>query len=200
MIRTIVAATAELARASLADVVRGDARLALVAEASPRELDRLVRALAPDVVVVDRDDDTPGLLPSVTLVDDPHLAWLRARYDPGAARAILGRDATPTEIVGAIVAVAAGLVVVVPRALEGVTSDPSRSGGESGAGIDTLTAREAEVLGELGRGYSNKTIARRLRISEHTVKFHVASIFAKLGATSRTEAVAHGVRHGLIML
>jgi NarL family two-component system response regulator YdfI len=56
------------------------------------------------------------------------------------------------------------------------------------------------VLGELARGVPNKTIAARLAISEHTVKFHIASIFAKLGVASRTEAVTQGVRRGLIML
>jgi len=56
------------------------------------------------------------------------------------------------------------------------------------------------VLAELARGVPNKTIAARLAISEHTVKFHVASIFAKLGVASRTEAVAHGIRLGLVMV
>jgi DNA-binding NarL/FixJ family response regulator len=65
---------------------------------------------------------------------------------------------------------------------------------------EPLTAREREVLGLVGRGLSNKMIARDLRISEHTVKFHVSSIYAKLGAASRTEAVAVGARLGLISL
>jgi DNA-binding NarL/FixJ family response regulator len=65
---------------------------------------------------------------------------------------------------------------------------------------ETLTARERAVLGELARGVPNKTIAARLGISEHTVKFHVASIFAKLAVSSRTEAVARGARLGLVML
>jgi DNA-binding CsgD family transcriptional regulator len=56
------------------------------------------------------------------------------------------------------------------------------------------------VLAELARGAPNKTIAARLGISEHTVKFHIASIFAKLAVSSRTEAVARGARLGLVML
>jgi DNA-binding NarL/FixJ family response regulator len=63
-----------------------------------------------------------------------------------------------------------------------------------------LTARERGVLSELARGVPNKTIAARLGISEHTVKFHIASIFAKLAVSSRTEAVARGARLGLVML
>ena len=65
---------------------------------------------------------------------------------------------------------------------------------------EALTAREREVLELLSRGLPNKLIARRLQISEHTVKFHVSSIYAKLGASSRTDAVSRGVRMGFITL
>jgi two-component system, NarL family, response regulator YdfI len=63
-----------------------------------------------------------------------------------------------------------------------------------------LTPREIEVLGMMVEGWGNKEISTRLSISEHTVKFHVASIMGKLNASSRTEAVTSGIRHGLIML
>ena len=63
-----------------------------------------------------------------------------------------------------------------------------------------LTPRELEVLEVLAEGLSNRAIAARLAISEHTVKFHVSSIFAKLGAENRTDAVRRGVRQGLITL
>ena len=74
--------------------------------------------------------------------------------------------------------------------------------GDMGASLpdEALTAREREVLELLSRGLPNKLIARRLEISEHTVKFHVSSIYAKLGASSRTDAVSRGVRRGLITL
>lgn len=65
---------------------------------------------------------------------------------------------------------------------------------------EALTARELEVLEVLAEGLSNRAIALRLHISEHTVKFHLASIFAKLGAENRTDAVRRGVRLGLITL
>jgi DNA-binding CsgD family transcriptional regulator len=69
------------------------------------------------------------------------------------------------------------------------------------AGPDgVLTPREREVLGHLAEGVSNKTIARRLGISTHTVKFHVASLIDKLDATGRTDAVAHAARLGVIQL
>ena len=66
--------------------------------------------------------------------------------------------------------------------------------------LDALTNREIEVLGMIAEGLGNKTIAYRLGISEHTVKFHIASIFGKLGANSRTEAVTVALRRGLILL
>jgi two-component system, NarL family, response regulator YdfI len=65
---------------------------------------------------------------------------------------------------------------------------------------EALTPRELEVLEVLGQGLSNRAIASLLAISEHTVKFHVSSIFSKLGAENRTDAVRRGVRLGLIVL
>ncbi len=87
----------------------------------------------------------------------------------------------------ALRAVAAGLVVRLPTASEGF--EPARP---------LLTPRELEILGCLGDGQSNKAVARRLGISQHTVKFHLEAVFAKLGANSRAEAVAKGLRSGLI--
>ncbi|GAC1304262.1 MAG: response regulator transcription factor [Vulcanimicrobiaceae bacterium] len=196
MIRTLVCATSEFARAGLAAIVRGDARLAVAGETAPGGLAAGLRALDPDVILEERAAAAAALAtPSVALVDDPVAAWTHARDARGApgAHAILARDAAPEEIVAAIVAVAAGLVAVQPRTL--AFPDAARA-----PSPDRLTGRELEILGELARGVPNKTIAARLGISEHTVKFHVAAIFAKLAVASRTEAVTRGVRLGLIML
>lgn len=202
MIRTLVVAPRDLARAALADLVRADSRLELAGEADATVLARQIRALEPDVVLEDRDgggdaDAVPvgtASIPTVALVDDPYFVWSRdvAIGEPRGARAILSRDAAPSEIVAAIVAVAAGLIALQPRALD---SPDARARPH-----ERLTARETDVLRELSRGAPNKTIATRLNISDHTVKFHVAAIFAKLGVASRTEAVAYGVRMGLVML
>lgn len=217
MIRTLVCAASELARAGLVAVVRADTRLALAGEATPAGLAARVRALDPDVVLEERAPAAAAIgTPSVALVDDPAAAWTHARdaRSERGAHAILGRDASPSEIVGAIVAVAAGLVAAQPHVLESLFDHPSRGSvrngtrGEDGRADrddvatqgERLTVREIDVLGELARGVPNKTIAARLRISEHTVKFHVASIFAKLAVASRTEAVTQGFRLGLIML
>lgn len=201
MIRTLVSATSAIARAGLAAALRGDSRVTVVGEAAPAEFARLAATLEPDVVV-ERREGAGELLefPAVVLVDDPRYAWSNeaGRFSgERAARAILSRDASPEEIVAAVVAVAAGLVAVQPQTLAHATA-----GVESPNRIraDALSPREVEVLGQLARGAANKSIAAALGISEHTVKFHIASIFAKLGSASRTEAVTQGVRLGLIML
>jgi NarL family two-component system response regulator YdfI len=116
-------------------------------------------------------------------------------------QAILPRDSSASEIASALEAVSEGLVafspdsfrLLLPTATEGVEQDFEYLN-------DPLTARETEVLGLLAAGAGNKEIATRLRISEHTAKFHVSSILSKLGATTRTEAVGRGYRLGLILI
>jgi DNA-binding NarL/FixJ family response regulator len=119
------------------------------------------------------------------------------------ARAILPRTAERSEIAAAIKAVINGLAVL-PRELlatllnEAEPVDELLDRNESGRA--PLTARELEVLAAMADGASNKAIARRLGISFHTAKFHVAAILAKLDADSRTEAVTRGAQLGLVML
>ena len=130
--------------------------------------------------------------------DDRSLPALRSLAPRGWG--VVSPDAPPGEIGAAVAAVARGLVVL-PRALsERLLQGPAVFGGAVEELAESLTAREREVLELLGRGLSNKMIARALHISEHTVKFHVSSIYTKLGASSRAEAVSLGARHGLISL
>jgi two-component system nitrate/nitrite response regulator NarL len=106
----------------------------------------------------------------------------------------LAESADAAQIDAALRAVAAGLTVRDPAfALAGFTrlDDPE---------APLLTRRELDVLAALGDGLSNKALARRLGISQHTVKFHLESLFRKLGVTSRTEAVRKGLRQRLIEL
>jgi len=94
--------------------------------------------------------------------------------------------------------VAAGLVALHPEALDALRRrGPARAASDS---AEPLTARELEVLGMLAEGLGNKAIASRLAISSHTAKFHVAAIMGKLGARSRTEAVALAMRRGLVAI
>jgi len=119
------------------------------------------------------------------------------------ARGILPRLAERNEIVVAIKAVTNGLVVL-PRELLPTLINAGSDADEVLDGNDAvrtlLTTRELEVLAALADGASNKAIARRLGISYHTAKFHVAAILTKLNADSRTEAVTRAAQLGLVML
>ena len=106
-------------------------------------------------------------------------------------------DAPPEELAAAVVAAAQGLIVLPKPLTERLLQEPAPSVEELS---EALTAREREVLDLLARGLKNAEIAGELHISEHTVKFHVSSLYAKLGVNNRAEAVSRGARHGLISL
>jgi DNA-binding NarL/FixJ family response regulator len=176
------------------------------------ELARVLPQFRPDVVVVDDTvEDSARALDivsssetAVVLLSGSRDAYRSLLSVPLRGWALLLKEAEGPEIIGAVRAAAAGLVAldrsVVPLLpllsfLPEEVAPPSSS-----APGDLLTAREREVLQLMAQGLLNKNIAARLKISLHTVKFHVASILAKLGAGSRTEAVAVGARRGLISL
>lgn len=122
-------------------------------------------------------------------------------------RSILPHSARAPEIGAAITAAANNLTAVAPETLESIVSlallqnhSPAVSKDLPDEEVENLTTREREVLELLVEGESNKTIAYQLNISEHTVKFHIASIFGKLGVNTRTEAVTIALRRGLILL
>jgi DNA-binding NarL/FixJ family response regulator len=133
--------------------------------------------------------DAPALL---LLSDDP---WPARELIRSAATAwgILPLEASRDELLAAVRALAQGLIAGAPALLFATAEgDPPGRG--------PLTERESEVLGLLARGLANKQIALALGISEHTVKFHVSSIYTKLNVTNRTEAVRAGLRGGWIAL
>jgi DNA-binding NarL/FixJ family response regulator len=114
---------------------------------------------------------------------------------------VLSVDATEDELVAAVRAVGEGLWVGAP----GLVGDLIRLSGRRESSsedslVEPLTAREMEVLQLMAQGLANKQIALKLGISEHTVKFHLSSLYAKLGISSRTEAVKRGIELGLISL
>lgn len=202
--RIFVVAPTPFARTGLRSILASaemDADVLVVGEA-----DSVVELvpLEADVVVVAGDDlleeaaravaeeGTQAIL--LLSEDDRFVPVLRELAPRGWG--VVSPDAPPEELSAAVVAVVQGLVVL-PRTLTGRLLRGQEAVEEP---AEPLTAREREVLGLLGRGLSNKMIARDLRISEHTVKFHVSSIYAKLGAASRTEAVGLGARLGLISL
>jgi DNA-binding NarL/FixJ family response regulator len=142
-----------------------------------------------DVVLTDDADLPEGGAPVVLLGGDLSVQdGLRS-----GARVVLPRDAPPAQIVAAIYAAAAGLIAA-PAEDAGFLLPAAHT--EENA--EPLTPRELDVLEMLAEGLSNKMIAYRLSISEHTAKFHVNSILAKLHAGTRTEAVMRGVRLGLV--
>jgi len=151
----------------------------IVADAETRRMLRSLRAWprAPDVIAL--SDDAAGLWTPV----------LRA----AGLRSLLPLRATADELVAAVRAVQAGLFVLHPDAL----TSP-RAAGTGATSRAPLTSREREILELMADGATNRSIALRLGISRHTVKFHVASILVKLDADSRAEAVAHALRAGLL--
>jgi len=121
--------------------------------------------------------------------------------------AVLPTTATAEEILAAVEAALAGLVVLSRDALDIFEETRRTPEADHDSGVldrepltGPLTPRECQILDLMAEGLGNKEIAWRLQISEHTVKFHVSSILAKLDASSRTEAVTQGLRRGLLMM
>jgi DNA-binding NarL/FixJ family response regulator len=133
----------------------------------------------------------------VVLLDQSAPVWAGQAMQAGV-RGVLSSDADAGQLGLAIEAAAGGLFVLHPDEVRAERSSSPRAATLELS--EPLTARERQVLQMLGGGLGNKEIASRLKISGHTAKFHVASILGKLGASSRTEAVAIGLRRGLILL
>jgi DNA-binding CsgD family transcriptional regulator len=138
------------------------------------------------------DRSVGGLgLPMVVLTDTPESNPLA-----GNVRAWLPMNSSPRQIAAAVVAAANGLFALTPAQVKRWRGTQAPLSEE--LLVEHLTPREMEVLGMLSDGLANKEIAARLEVSNHTVKFHVSQILAKLGASTRAEAVAMGMRRGLV--
>jgi DNA-binding NarL/FixJ family response regulator len=125
----------------------------------------------------------------------------------GIVAATLGADADPVLIAAAARLAAAGYRITgltlsaSTRLPNEVANDSEETAVETAASLPIhLSPREAEVLALLAEGAPNKVIARRLGISVHTVKFHVAALLVKLGAANRTDAIAMAMRQGLVLV
>lgn len=151
--------------------------------------------------ILDEIRTTSEVLPLLLLVpqDMPDMRSLFLLLN--GAWGVLPRDAGAEDLRAAVHALYAGLQVARPGLLRNSFSHKQTVNlSDDVTTLEPLTPREAEVLQLLSQGLANKQIAAALRISEHTVKFHISSIFAKWGAGSRTEAVRIGLQHGLITL
>jgi two-component system, NarL family, response regulator YdfI len=214
VVKVLVCANSSVELARLEALVKSALSLRLVGSSLGRAgLDQQLADSQPDVLLESLSHDDlvesnwsdfgPKTVARVLLVNEHEfsiaLAAIRAVHS--SLRGILPNWASRREIQTAIEAAAAGLLVLHPDVAELVAATSSSSSRVSSTSLGhPLSPRESEILNMLAAGLGNKEIAWRLKISEHTVKFHVTSIFNKLNASSRAEAVAVGVRLGLIIL
>jgi two-component system nitrate/nitrite response regulator NarL len=205
-LRVLVVGEDPLARGGLVALLSARGELTVVGEVVPEDAAGSIRAMSPDVVLWDLGlapgPDTDALTDALEGTGPAVVALVggdgQAPDLLGAGAAgVLGRNADAGRLVAALQAAQQGLVVVEAALADGTlrTRVPA-----AGTLVEPLTPREREVLHLLGQGSSNRVIANRLGISEHTAKFHVNAILGKLGAHSRAEAVAQGVRMGVLLL
>ncbi|MCL4559332.1 MAG: response regulator transcription factor [Chloroflexi bacterium] len=211
MIRITILAEMAAARENLARMLREDPEIEIVAlGASPQDFTRGTQqadvqvVLAPEVYaspigtsVLPEADPGQGVL---WLSDDPALAVWLARNRIGAW-GLLPAEASAEEMQAAVRALNEGLVVGMPALMESLLDrEPPVEELRDEEQSPQITGREGEVLQLLSQGLANKQIADVLGISPHTVKYHISSIYSRLGATNRAEAVRLAIQAGLISL
>jgi len=206
MTRAFILAPTPMLRAGLRAMLSTDDNILVVGDAVALNAD--FRVAGVDVLVVDgrlleeAASQIPGYesLALVVLTDSERTAGLLRALSP-RGWAIILPDAPAAEFRAAVMAAGQGLVVLPQVLAERLLIQPIVVETSANTPLEEpLTAREREVLELLSEGLSNKLIARKLQISEHTVKFHISSVYAKLGASSRTEAVRRGAHLGLITI
>jgi two-component system, NarL family, response regulator YdfI len=220
-IRVLISAASSITRAGLERLLENQPSVHLVgAISSTNELPQAIAENDPDVVLLRLEaqlsettwEELIALaVPIVLLSDEAHLHGATTALAGGVQAVLLG-DAIGTELAAAAHSAAAGLLTLSGNLADLVRQDllahsreeADESGGRPDAIADAspehLTLREREVLEMMMEGLSNKEIAAHLNISAHTVKFHISSILGKLGASTRTEAAAIGLRRGLITI
>jgi DNA-binding NarL/FixJ family response regulator len=209
-VRVLLVGEDPLARSGIAALLAGHEGVAVVGQVAPGDdvaaslneedaeavlWDLGIERRSPAEVATER-------LPPLDTVGRPVLALLdgdesAADALAAGARGLVFRDAGPERLVAALRAAAQGLLVLDPSLADSVLRVSTAS---APALAEPLTPRELEVLQLLSQGLANKAIAARLGISDHTAKFHVNSILGKLGVQSRTEAIVHAARLGLVAL
>lgn len=212
MIRVYIVAASPLARAGLETVLTARGVQVVGSSADMESLADEFSDSKPDVVLVQAPSGQyESVLESVVrselasegavlvLADGGPPAWPAQALRAGV-RGVLPGDLSPDQLLAALEAAASGLLILHPTDVDALLPELRPASGPLAELAEPLTRREREVLQMLAGGLGNKEIASRLAISEHTVKFHVASILGKLGAGSRTEAVSLGIRRGLVLL
>ncbi len=205
MIRLVIADDHAVVRSGLTQLLSAEADVEIVGAAGDgEEAVSLCEALAPDVVLMDLEmpsvdgiEATRRIVSSevetavVILTSFSDRERILRAIDAGAVGYLL-KDAEPDELVRAVRAAAEGEAPLDPKAARAVLS--ARAGGSP---TDALSEREREVLAMVAEGLPNKLIARRLSISEKTVKAHLTSIFRRIDVTDRTQAALWAQRNGL---
>lgn len=203
MIRVLIQASSPVVKAGLESLLRSHPDIRLVEDSgidSPQDVLLVEAESLADPAAREALEWAAAGAPVVLLVRPPASEPLAEALRAGV-KAVLESGADAPELAAAIKAAAAGLVVLDAAGAETLLRAPAAAADAAAHSLaEPLTPREVEVLRLLAAGLGNKQIAARLEISEHTAKFHVASILGKLGAASRTEAVTLGIRRGIIMI
>jgi DNA-binding NarL/FixJ family response regulator len=212
VIRVFIIAPALAVRVGLRFLLETDPSIQVVGESASLpegeeaqpELDVLIWSptisMDPEALRLDmnrlRIEQTTALL---LMHNDPDMVMDMAKI-PVRAWGMLDPESSQEELIASLHALHEGLSVSDTRWLNQLINSQSVNKESGGELVELLTGREIEILQLLAQGLANKQIAARLGISAHTVKFHISSIYGKLGATSRTEAVRLGLQKGLILL
>jgi DNA-binding NarL/FixJ family response regulator len=202
-LRVLVVSPDPLARGGLAALLAAEPGIAVAGQAAPdRELPAAVRDLRPEVAAWDAGEGAAfaaplrevagGGLPVVAVLASPDQAAVALA---AGALGLVFRESAPERLAAALAATARQLWAVEASLAPALLRPTARA-----EPPEPLTPRELEVLGLLAEGLANKAIAARLGISDHTAKFHVNAILAKLGAESRAEAIVRAARLGLVVL
>lgn len=209
MIQVVVIASSLAGRAGLRALLSIAEQVEIIREATAlAEIEGL--AQPPDIYVILSETNTPlnwdmlarqsEPLPGVLLLsNEVHHARSLSRL-PLRGWALLPTDCSEGELLGALFAIDQGLVAGTAALFNTFFEKKPTLQEDSIDPQSDLTDRELEVLALLAEGLANKQISLRLGISEHTVKFHVSSIYTKLGVSSRAEAVRLGIQLGLVMI
>jgi DNA-binding NarL/FixJ family response regulator len=212
VIRAFIVAASPLARSGLENLVAARDVSIVGRAASLETLATELLDAEPDAVVFDASGENPQKLleelaasnlagdTSIILLLDHAPSGFVAEAMRAGVRAVLPSQVTTEQLGAALRATVEGLIVLHPSDAQNLFPAASLAAQPLAELPEALTPREREVLQMLASGLANKEIAARLSISDHTVKFHVASILGKLGAATRTEAVALGIRRGLVLL
>lgn len=209
-LRILVVSPNPLARTGLASLLGGVDGMKTVGSSGVDEAGSLAAQLLPDAVLLDAADGEPEDLDAIARLSSaqPGLPIVALASEQSAlqqalsfgASALLPASVDSQTLAAALQSSIQGLVSIPRHDLSSLLPQEERVEAAIGAPVESLTHRELEVLQLMARGLTNRQIARRLEISEHTVKFHATAILGKLDARSRAEAVARAIGLGWILV